>query len=83
MKKPSGNGRLTKSIDQKVARLMDQYQQEGKKSMTTSNLYEYIQVSDVSMRRMKKLQLEKTIEKCKESKEQYIPRQVEIKRHLY
>lgn len=53
---------------------MDQYQQEGKQSMTTSNLYEYIQVSDVSMRRMKKLQLEKTIEKCKKSKEQYIPR---------
>jgi len=42
---------------------MDQYQQEGNQNMTTSNLYEYIQISDVSMRRMKKLQLEKTIEK--------------------
>jgi response regulator of citrate/malate metabolism len=64
MKKPSGSGRLTKSLDHKVARLIEQYQQEGNQNISTSNLYEYIQVSDVSLRRMKKLQLEKTIEKC-------------------
>ncbi|KAM3586295.1 Ribosome biogenesis ATPase rix7 [Umbelopsis sp. WA50703] len=62
MKKPSGSGRLTKSLDHKVARLIEQYQQEGNQNISTSNLYEYIQVSDVSLRRMKKLQLEKTIE---------------------
>lgn len=64
MKKPSGSGRLTKSLDHKVSRLIEQYQQEGNQNVSTSNLYEYIQVSDVSLRRMKKLQLEKTIEKC-------------------
>jgi hypothetical protein len=67
MKKPSG-GRLSKSLDHKVARLIDQYQQEGHQNMSTSNLYEYIQISDISMRRMKKLQLEKTIEKCMDHK---------------
>jgi hypothetical protein len=63
MKKPAG-GRLSKSLDHKVSRLIDQYQQEGNENLSTSSLYEYIQVSDISMRRMKKLQLEKTIEKC-------------------
>lgn len=58
-------GRLARSLDWKVTQCLVRYKKEGHKDWSLPTLYEYVQRIDYSLRRIKKRQLEVTIEKGK------------------
>ncbi|KAF7730849.1 hypothetical protein EC973_001367 [Apophysomyces ossiformis] len=57
------HGRLGRSLEHRVSNHLSQYKAEGNADWSTLALYEYLQKIDVSMRRIKKRQLETVIEK--------------------
>ncbi|KAI9246703.1 P-loop containing nucleoside triphosphate hydrolase protein [Phascolomyces articulosus] len=56
-------GRLSRSLEHRVTDCLTTYKEQGHTDWSTSTLYEYLQKTDVSLRRQKKKQLENIIEK--------------------
>ncbi|KAI9493299.1 P-loop containing nucleoside triphosphate hydrolase protein [Zychaea mexicana] len=56
-------GRLSRSLEHRVSDALNSYKEQGYTDWSTSTLYEYLQKTDVSLRRQKKKQLENIIEK--------------------
>ncbi|KAI8144585.1 hypothetical protein BJV82DRAFT_607830 [Fennellomyces sp. T-0311] len=59
----NGPGRLSRSLEHRVADGLAGYKEAGNTDLSVSTLYEYLQKTDVSLRRQKKKQLETIIEK--------------------
>ncbi|KAI8066790.1 P-loop containing nucleoside triphosphate hydrolase protein [Gongronella butleri] len=62
-----GGGRLGRSLEMKVLKLVTQYKEQGFSDWTPSGIYDYVQQADPSLRRFKKKQLEQTIESVLEN----------------
>ena len=58
-------GRLSRSLEHRVFDCLTSYKAQGLTDWNISTLYDYLQKSDVSLRRQKKKQLENIIEKRK------------------
>ncbi|CAO3621780.1 unnamed protein product [Cunninghamella blakesleeana] len=60
-------GRLSRGLEFKITKYFAQYRAAGNNDWTVASLYDYVQNVDSSLRRMKKRQLEQTIEKVIDS----------------
>jgi ribosome biogenesis ATPase len=56
-------GRLSRSLEFKIAKYFTQYKEQGNSDWTLASLLEYVQNVDSSLRRMKKRQIEQAIER--------------------
>ncbi|KAI8092885.1 P-loop containing nucleoside triphosphate hydrolase protein [Halteromyces radiatus] len=60
-------GRLSRSLEFKIAKYFTQYKEQGKNDWTLVTLVDHVQTVDSSLRRMKKRQLEQAIERVLEN----------------